>query len=76
MHRTKVRNSTQFFREELRGGSELETDAVKDESPLETVNLMQESDYSTEKSKRKFTRESFKIDENEILNRDEKLKED
>ena len=76
MHRTKVRNSTQFFREELRGGSELETDAVKDESPLETVNLMQESDYSTEKSKRKFTRESFKIDENEILNRDKKLKED
>ena len=74
MHRTKVRNSTQFFREELRGGSE--TDAVKDESPLETVNLMQESNYSIEKSKRKFTRESFKIDENEILNRDEKLKED
>ena len=37
---------------------------------------MQESDYSTEKSKRKFTRESFKIDENEILNRDKKLKED
>ena len=31
---------------------------------------------STEKSKRKFILERFKIDENEILNRDEKLKEE
>ena len=30
---------------------------------------MQESDYPTEESKRKFFGESFKIDENEILNR-------
>ena len=36
----------------------------------------QESDYPTEASKRKFIRESFKLDENEILNRDEKLKEE
>ena len=37
---------------------------------------MQESDYPTEESKRKFICESFKLDENEILNRDEKLKEE
>ncbi len=34
---------------------------------------MQESDYPTEESKRKFIRDSFKMDENEILNKDEKL---
>ena len=31
----------------------------------------QESDYPTEQSKKEFTRESFKIDENRILNQDE-----
>ena len=31
----------------------------------------QESDYPTEESKKEFTRESFKIDENRILNQDE-----
>ena len=34
------------------------------------------SDYPTEESRRKFIKDSFKIDENEILNRDEKLKEE
>ena len=34
------------------------------------------SDYPTEESKKKFIRESVKIDENEILNKDEKLKEE
>ena len=48
----------------------------EDETPLETVNSMQESDYPTKESWRKFIRESFKIDENEILNSDEKLKEE
>ena len=37
---------------------------------------MQESDYPTEESKRKFICESFKLNENKILNRDEKLKEE
>ena len=51
-------------------------DAEEDETPSETVNSIQESDYPTEESRRKFIRESFKIDENEILNQDEKLKEE
>ena len=39
-------------------------------------NYVRESDYPTEESKKKFIRESFEIDENEILNQDEKLKEE
>ena len=42
----------------------------------ENVNTVGESDYHTEESKRKFIHESFKIDENKILNQDEKLKEE
>ena len=42
---------------------------------METRNYVRESDYPTEESKKKFIRESFEIDENEILNQDEKLKE-
>jgi len=42
----------------------------------ESVNSLQESDFPTEESRRKFIKDSFKIDENEILNRDEKLKEE
>ena len=37
---------------------------------------MQESYYPTEESMWKFIHESFKIDENEILNRDEKKSEE
>jgi len=37
---------------------------------------LQESDYSTEESRRKLIKDSFKIDENEILNRDAELKEE
>ena len=48
----------------------------EDKTPSETVNSMQESDYPTKESWRKFIRERFKIDENEILNSDEKLKEE
>ena len=42
----------------------------------EAMNYIQESDYPTEESKKKFICESFKIDENEILNQDEKMKEE
>ena len=42
----------------------------------ESVNSLQESDFPTEESRRKFIKDSFKIDENEILKRDEKLKEE
>ena len=37
---------------------------------------MQESNFPTEESRRKLIKDSFKIDENEILNRDAKLKEE
>ena len=40
------------------------------------VNSMQEFDYPTEESKKKFIRENLKIDKNKILNPDEKLKEE
>ena len=65
-----------WLREELRGRSELEMDADEDKTPSKTVNSVQESDYPTEESKRKFIWESFIIVENKILNRDEKLKEE
>ena len=45
-------------------------------NPSESVNSLQESDFSTEESKRKFIKDSFMIDENEILSRDAKLKEE
>ena len=41
-----------------------------------SMSLLQESDFLTEESRGKFIRESFKIDENEILNRDKTLKEE
>ena len=40
------------------------------------MNYIQESDYPTEESKKKFICESFKIDENEVLKQDEKMKEE
>ena len=42
----------------------------------EAINYIQESDYPTEESKSKIICKSFKIDKNEILNQDEKLKEE
>ena len=65
-----------WLKVELQGGSESEVSDDEEEVTSETINTMQESDYPTEESKRKFIRESFKIDENEMLNRDEKLKEE
>ena len=40
------------------------------------MNSVQESDYHTEESKKTFNQESFKRDENEMLNQDEKLKQE
>ena len=65
-----------WIKEELRGSTALDLDEEEVYNPQETVNSMQESDFPTEESKRKFIRDSFKIDENEILNRDAKLKEE
>ena len=43
----------------------------------ESVNSLQELDFPTKESRRKFIKDSFKIDENEILNSlDAKLKEE
>ena len=66
----------EWLKEELWGRKEPEVDTEEDETPSETANSIKESDYPTEESRRKFIRQSFKIDENEILNRDEKLKEE
>ena len=41
---------------------------------MEMMNYVQESDYLTEESKNKFICESFKIDENKLLNQDKKIK--
>jgi len=46
---------------------------VSSEDELEGINEVHESEYDTEEKKRRFIKESFKIDENEILNRDAKL---
>ena len=51
-----------WLKEELRGRSEPEIDTDEDETPSETVNSMQESDYPTEESRRKFIWENFKIE--------------
>ena len=42
----------------------------------EMMNCVQELDYPTEESKKELIHESFKIDENRILNQDEKLEEE
>ena len=68
-------DETTWLKAELRGRSEPEVSDDEEEVTSESINTMQESDYPPEESKRKFIRESFKIDENKILNRDEKLKE-
>ena len=62
-----------WLREELQGGSGPKVSTEEVITSSETVNSMQESDYPKEESKRKFIFESLKIDENKILNRDEKL---
>ena len=51
-------------------------DVEEEEVSQKTVNFVQESDFPTKESKRKFIQESFKIDENEILNRDSELNEE
>ena len=53
-----------WLKAELRGGSKQEVSDDEEEVTSETINTLQESDYPTEESKRKFIRESFKIDEN------------
>ena len=64
-----------WLQAELQGGSEQDIDNDGEEVLPEVINTVQESDYPTEENKRKFISESFKLDENEILNRDEKEKE-
>ena len=65
-----------WIKEELRGSTAPDLDEEEVCDSQETVNSIQESDFSTEESKIKFIKDSFKIDENEILNRDAKLKEE
>ena len=63
-----------WIKVELRGSTVSEYEEVCNSQ--ESVNSLQESDFPTEESGRKFIKDSFKIEENEILNRDAKLKEE
>ena len=65
-----------WIKEELRGSTAPDLDEEEVCDSQETVNSIQESDFSTEESKIKFIKDSFKIDENEILKRDAKLKKE
>ena len=65
-----------WIKEELRGSTASDLDEEEVRNPSESVNSLQESDFSMEESKRKFIKDSFMIDENEILSRDAKLKEE
>ena len=64
-----------WIKEELRGSTVPDLDEEEVCTSQEWVNSLQESDFPTEESRR-FIKDSFKIDENEILNRDAKLKEE
>ena len=63
-----------WIKEELRGSTVSDLDEEEVCNSQESVNYMQESDFLTEESRRKFIKDSFMIDENKILNRDAKLK--
>ena len=76
MCRSETRKSAQLLlKKSLADGSKPEVGQDEDETFTETINSVQESDYFTEDSKRKFICESFKIDESEILNQDDTHKE-
>ena len=63
-------------KEELRGSTVPDLDEEEVCNSQESVNSLQESNFPTEESRRKFIKDSFKINENKILNRDAKLKEE
>ena len=63
-------------KEELRGSTSSDLDEEEVCNSQESVNSLQESNFPTEESRRKYIKDSFKIDENEILDRDAKLKEE
>ena len=62
-----------WIKAELTGSNKPEVDVKEEEVSRDTG---QESDFPMKESKRKFIQESFKIDENEILNRDAELNEE
>ena len=63
-----------WIKEELRGSTVSDLDEEEVCNSQESVNYMQESDFLTEESRRKFIKDSFMIDENKILNRAATLK--
>ena len=65
-----------WIKEELRGSTVPDLDEEEVCTSQESVNSLQELDFPTEESRRKFIKDSFKMDENKILNRDAKLKEE
>ena len=62
-----------WIKEELRGSTAQD---LEEEEVCNSINSLKESDFPTEESRRKFIKDSFKIDEKEILNRDAELKEE
>ena len=62
-------NKEAWLREELRSGSKLEVGEDEDEKLTEMINSVQQSNYITERAKGNLFLK-------EILNRDEKLKEE
>ena len=65
-----------WIKEELRESTAQDIDEEEVCNSKESLNTLQESDFPTEESRRKFIKDSFKIDENKILNRDAELKEE
>ena len=59
-----------WIQEEIRGSTAPDLDKEEVCNSQESVNSLQELDFPNEESKRKFIKDSFKIDENEILNGD------
>jgi len=65
-----------WIKEELRESMASDLDEEEVCNSQDSVNSLQELDFPTEESRRKFIKDSFKKDENKILNRDAKLKEE
>ena len=65
-----------WIKEELRGSTAQDLDEEEVCNSQESINSLKESDFPTEESRRKFIKDSFKIDQKEILNRDAELKEE
>ena len=62
-------NKQAWIKEELRLSTVSDLDDEEVCNSQESVNSLQESDFPTEESRMKFIKDSFKLEENKILNR-------